>query len=132
MSVSPYDHRVSIHVTGAMHTRLTRLADDRNAPIAEIAREALRAYLDEQEDVQGSRQHFTRGFQRRIDFLEWQLTIVLWLLCRGLAFLISQASGQKLTADALMEQAIRQTQERHTWLHNQLRQAARELEEQGE
>jgi predicted transcriptional regulator len=115
-----------------MHTRLTRLADDRNTPIAEVAREALRAYLDEQEDVQGSRKHFSKGFQRRVDFLEWQLSILMWLVCRGLAFLIGQASGQKLTAAALMDQAIRQAQERHAWLHNQLRRTARELETEDE
>jgi hypothetical protein len=115
-----------------MHTRLTRLADDRNIPIAEVAREAIRAYLDEQEDVQGSHKHFTKGFQRRVDFLEWQLSILLWLVCRGLAYLISHVSGQKLTADALMEQAIRQAQERHVWLHNQLSRTVRELEKEAE
>jgi predicted transcriptional regulator len=115
-----------------MHTRLTRLANDRNTPIAEVAREALRAYLDEQEDVQGSRKHFTKMFQRRVDFLEWQLSVLLWVICRGLAFLISHASGQKLTADVLMDQAIRQAQERHAWLHNQLRRTVKELEKEDE
>jgi len=120
MPASPYDHRVSIHVTGAMHTRLTRLADDRNMPIAELAREALREYLDQQEDVQGSRKHFTKGFQRRIDFIEWQLFVLLWLVSRSFAYLISNASGKKLAPETLIEQSLKLAQERRVWMTEQL------------
>lgn len=120
MPASPYDHRVSIHVTGAMHTCLTRLADDRNLPIAELARDALREYLDQQEDVQGSRKHFTKGFQRRIDFLEWQLFVLLWLVARSFAYLISNASGKKLAPETLVEQSLKLAQERRVWMTDQL------------
>lgn len=48
-----------------MHKRLMHLADERNLPIDEIGREAVRLCLDEQEDVVGSRKHFTKGFQPR-------------------------------------------------------------------
>jgi hypothetical protein len=132
MTKSAYDHQVSFHVTRAMHTRLNRLADDRNVPIAEIGREALRAYLDEQVDVQGSRKHFTKGFQRRIDFVEWQLTVLLWVLCQSLAYLLRNNTNQKLTADGLLTQAIRQAQERHEWLHQQLTVSVLELEQKDE
>lgn len=120
MPASPYDHRVSIHVTGAMHTRLTRLADDRNLPIAELARDALREYLDQQEDVHGSRKHFTKGFQRRIDFIEWQLFVLLWLVSRSFAYLISNVSGKKLAPETLMEQSLKLAQERRVWTTDQL------------
>lgn len=120
MPASPYDHRVSIHVTGAMHTRLTRLADDRNLPIAELARDALREYLDQQEDVHGSRKHFTKGFQRRIDFIEWQLFVLLWLVARSFAYLISNASGKKLAPETLIEQSLKLAQERRVWMTDQL------------
>ncbi len=120
MPASPYDHRVSIHVTGAMHTRLTRLADDRNLPIAELARDALREYLDQQEDVQGSRKHFTKGFQRRMDFIEWQLFVLLWLVARSFAYLISNASGKKLAPETLIEQSLKLAQERRVWMTDQL------------
>ena len=112
-----------------MHTRLTRLADDRNMPIAELAREALREYLDQQEDVQGSRKHFTKGFQRRIDFIEWQLFVLLWLVSRSFAYLISNASGKKLAPETLMEQSLKLAQERRVWMTDQLLDTASRPEE---
>lgn len=37
---------------------------------AELIREAIRRYLDEQEDLAGSRKHFQKSFQDRLDRLE--------------------------------------------------------------
>lgn len=127
MPISPYDHRLSVHITGAMHRRLTRLADDRNTPIAEIAREAIREYLDVQEDVQGSRKHFTKGFQRRIDFVDWQLSVLLWLMCRGFAYLISAVTKHKVTPEHLMIQAIEQSAQHYHWMQSNLSTTAMQI-----
>jgi predicted DNA-binding protein len=51
-----------------MDDRLEQIAKQRDEPKAEVARAALRAYLDEQEDLIGSRKHFTKAFQRRMDY----------------------------------------------------------------
>ncbi|MEO8391653.1 MAG: hypothetical protein ABI700_01550, partial [Chloroflexota bacterium] len=87
MAKSTYDHQVSFHVTKAMHTQLTRLADTRNVPIAEIGREAVRIYLSDQEDLQGSRKYFSKGLLSRLDYLEWLLTVLLFAVCKGMAVL---------------------------------------------
>jgi hypothetical protein len=65
-------------------------------PIAELACEVLREYLDQQEDMQGSRKHFTKGFQCQIDFIEQQLFVLLWLVSHNFAYLISNTSSKKL------------------------------------
>ena len=61
MAKSIYDHQVSFHVTKAMHAQLTRLADTRNVPIAEIGREAVRTYLSDQEDLRAAANISARG-----------------------------------------------------------------------
>jgi hypothetical protein len=119
MAKSIYDHQVSFHVTKAMHTQLTRLADTRNVPIAEIGREAVRIYLSDQEDLQGSRKYFSKGLLSRLDYLEWLLTLLLFAICKGLSALISSASGQKLTPNILLDSAVKLMQEQQAWLHQQ-------------
>ena len=119
MAKSIYDHQVSFHVTKAMHAQLTRLADTRNVPIAEIGREAVRIYLSDQEDLQGSRKYFSKGLLSRLDYLEWLLTVLLFAVCKGLSALISSASGQKLTPNILLDSAVKLMQEQQAWLHQQ-------------
>ncbi|MEO8395955.1 MAG: hypothetical protein ABI700_23370 [Chloroflexota bacterium] len=119
MAKSIYDHQVSFHVTKAMHTQITRLADTRNMPIAEIGREAVRIYLSDQEDLQGSRKYFSKGLLSRLDYLEWLLTVLLFAVCKGLSALISTTSGQKLTPNILLDSALKLMQEQQAWLHQQ-------------
>jgi predicted DNA-binding protein len=75
-----YDHRLTAGITAQMNARLDTLADIRNQPKSELAREAIRFWLDHQEDAQMSRQFFTKSFQRRIDHLDWQLEVLMQML----------------------------------------------------
>lgn len=78
--------RRSITMTQEMHERLILLVSkrDRTTTEADLIREAIRRYLDEQEQIAGSRRHFTRTFQDRIDKLEtniaFHLNVLLYLL----------------------------------------------------
>jgi predicted DNA-binding protein len=74
-----YTNRLTVHITGAMENRLEQIAHQRDEPKAEVVRAALRAYLDQQEDLIGSRKHFTKMFQRRVDYLERLTLISLWI-----------------------------------------------------
>jgi predicted DNA-binding protein len=75
-----YDHRLTVGVTAQMNARLDTLADIRNQAKSELAREAIRLWLDHAEDARMSRAFFTKSFQRRIDHLDWQLEVVMQML----------------------------------------------------
>ncbi|MCL4876199.1 MAG: ribbon-helix-helix protein, CopG family [Anaerolineae bacterium] len=75
-----YDHRLTVGVTAQMNARLDTLADIRNQPKSELAREAIRLWLDHAEDARMSRAFFTKSFQRRIDHLDWQLEVLVQML----------------------------------------------------
>jgi predicted DNA-binding protein len=75
-----YDHRLTVGVTAQMNARLDTLANIRNQPKSELAREAIRLWLDHAEDARMSRAFFTKSFQRRIDHLDWQLEVVMQML----------------------------------------------------
>jgi predicted DNA-binding protein len=92
-----FDYRLSANISQQMNTRLDTLADIRNTPKAELAREAIRFWLDHQEDAQMSRQFFTKSFQRRLDYLDWQLEVLMHML-------ISLANKRP----DLLEQSIRE------------------------
>ncbi len=78
--------RRSITMTQEMRDRLALLVSKqpRDTTEADLIREAVRLYLDNQEDIIGSRKHFQKSFQDRIDRLEAALTfhlnVVLYLL----------------------------------------------------
>ena len=78
--------RRSLAMTPKMAQRLNQIASTkpRNVTEADLIREAIRRYLDEQDDLVGSRKHFQRSFRQRIDQLEeavtFQLNVLIFLL----------------------------------------------------
>lgn len=62
---------------------------DRDTTEASLIREAIRLFLDEQTDMVGSRRHFQKSLQLRLDRLErslmFQMNIVIYLLIAILA-----------------------------------------------
>lgn len=103
---SQYAQRLTVHITGAMDDRLEQIAKQRDEPKAEIVRAALRVYLDEQEDLIGSRKHFTKMFQRRVDYLERLLVIVLWLNVQSGQILFERVTKKSYDLGDLLEDAI--------------------------
>ena len=55
-----------LRVTNGMYARLVQLAGGERQ-VSALVREAIRLYLDDQEDVRASRAHFTRSFRARLD-----------------------------------------------------------------
>ncbi|QPC83625.1 hypothetical protein G4Y79_04375 [Phototrophicus methaneseepsis] len=78
--------RRSLSMTPDMHDRLAQLVSKqpRDVTEADLIREAIRRYLDEQDDLMGSRKHFQRSFRQRIDQIEeavtFQLNVLIFLL----------------------------------------------------
>ena len=78
--------RRSLSMTPEMAQRLRHIASTkpRTFTEADLIREAIRRYLDEQDDLAGSRKHFQRAFRQRIDQIEeavtFQLNVLIFLL----------------------------------------------------
>jgi metal-responsive CopG/Arc/MetJ family transcriptional regulator len=83
--------RRSISMTPEMRDLLAQIVAKRGREVKEndVIREAIRQYLDEQADVVGSRRHFQKSLQLRLDRLEqsllFQMNIVIYLLAAILA-----------------------------------------------
>ncbi len=83
--------RRSISMTPEMRDLLAQLVAKRGREVKEVdlIREAIRRYLDGEADVVGSRRHFQRTLQSRLDRLEntlaFQMNIVIYLLTAILA-----------------------------------------------
>lgn len=101
-----YPQRLSVQITQAMDDRLEQVARGRDEAKAEVVRAALRAYLDEQEDLIGSRKHFTKAFGRRIDHVERLLTVMLWLNLKTLHLLSERLRKESIEAGELLADAI--------------------------
>ncbi|MCK6580761.1 MAG: hypothetical protein L6Q98_21935 [Anaerolineae bacterium] len=81
----------SIAMSEEMHALLEQIAARHGRDITEshLIREAIRQFLDEQVDAVGSRRHFQKSLQMRLDRLErtlvFQINIVIYLLSAILA-----------------------------------------------
>ena len=71
-----------------------------------MVRAALRAFLDDQVDVIGSRKHFTKQFQRRIDALEQLLTVTLWVNLQTLHILEERVRREPVELGDLLGDAV--------------------------
>lgn len=105
--------RVYARITPELHTLLQQVRVARRFETdADLMRAALRAYLDEQSDQVASKRHFSASMQRRMNRIEWHLTVI--------TYLIAHATGQKLQGDALVEQAIRMAVQKRQLLSERL------------
>lgn len=107
--------RRSLAMTPEMHSLLAQLASKqpRNVTEADLIREAIRQYLDGQEDIIGSRKHFQKSLQERIDRLEsalgFQLNVLLYLLAafdptHAEAHIAEAILAARRDGDSLLEQ----------------------------
>ena len=104
--------RRSVAMTPQLRARLQQLIDKQDKEIteAEIIRQAIREYLDRQEDITGSKAHFRKTFQARIDELqndlEFHLHVIIALIAHGLAVMLPVFTEQPITAAELIQAAI--------------------------
>jgi predicted DNA-binding protein len=90
--------RRSITMTQEMHDRLALLVSKqpRDTTEADMIREAVRLYLDHQEDIIGSRKHFQKSLQERLDQLESAFAFHLNVLIYLLAALEPEGSPERI------------------------------------
>lgn len=95
--------RRTISMTPEMHDLLRQLVAKRGRDVKEVdlIREAIRRYLDEQVEVVGSRRHFQKSLQTRLDRLETRLTFQMTILIYLLAAVLG-AEGERLIEEALI------------------------------
>jgi len=102
-----YPKRLTAQITDAMDDRLEQVARGRDEAKAEVVRAALRAFLDEQEDVIGSRKHFTKAFGRRIDHVETLLMMLISLDLDIKHMLVERLKKEAVDLGELLEDAVR-------------------------
>jgi hypothetical protein len=95
--------RRSITMTQDMRDRLALLVSKqpRDTREADLIREAICLYLDEQADIIGSRKHFQKSLQERLDRLEAALAFHLNVLIYLMAALEPE-TGHERIADAII------------------------------
>lgn len=93
----------SITMTQEMRDRLALLVSKhpRDITEADLIREAIRLYLDNQEDIIGSRKHFQKTLRERLERLESALAFHLNVLIYLLAALEPENSPERI-ADAII------------------------------
>jgi len=93
---------LSVRVTATMKAKLDQILEGRPRSVAmnDLILEALDLYLEQQEDVIGSRLHFNRTLQTRLNKLEAELNrlsmLMIFTMANGFATVMQGAvSGQR-------------------------------------
>jgi len=73
MSPATYDARINVPVTRQMSHFVEVLAKRQETNVAEVARQALREYLDAQEELIGSRSRLGRSVMDQIELVQNRL-----------------------------------------------------------
>jgi predicted DNA-binding protein len=111
--------RRSLAMTPDMRDRLAQLVSKqpRNVTEADLIRQAIRQYLDEQEDLIGSRKHFQKSLRERVDQLEatlaFHLNVLIHLLASDETHLRTAIIAAKEDGETLLAQmkAVRELKE---------------------
>jgi Arc/MetJ-type ribon-helix-helix transcriptional regulator len=104
--------RRSVAMTPQMRAHLQQLLDKQGKEVteADLIRQAIREFLDRQEDIAGSQTHFRKTFRTRIDALDESLTfrldVLLALVAQGLAVMLPAFTEQPITAAELIQAAL--------------------------
>jgi hypothetical protein len=76
------------------------------------------ASLDRQVDLIGSRKHFTKAFQSRMDYQDWLHIVTLRLLLRAFSILVSSSLDQAFDESDLLADALKHTRDKGEALHD--------------
>ena len=108
-----YTYRTSLSMTDGMHERLREVVAARRDPkfkTADAIREALRYYLDHQEDLIGSRQHFSKSLKLSLNHHEqtilFMLHVLILLVARLFVYLVKTNDGRNIDPLVVIESAI--------------------------
>jgi Arc/MetJ-type ribon-helix-helix transcriptional regulator len=87
--------RRSISMTPEMRDLLAQIVAKRGREVKEndVIRDAIRQYLDEQADMVGSRRHFQKSLQARLDQMESTLVFQMQVLTYLLAAVLGDEGG---------------------------------------
>ena len=109
-----YEVKKTIYMTNEMEERLNQILakQDRSTSFNDLARTAFRQYIDDQEDVIGSRRHFSKSLQNRLDQLEgnilFYLDVIIFLLAANLAVIVQAVTRDaKVQSTALIRTALK-------------------------
>jgi metal-responsive CopG/Arc/MetJ family transcriptional regulator len=107
MSPATYDKQFTIQVTEQMLHFIDLLAKRQNASRAEVARQAMREYLDLQEDLIGSRSRLGRTVLTQLEAMQHQLVRQLnHMSALLLAAVILQQIERGVSGDRVMAQIV--------------------------
>ena len=130
-----YPIRRTVNITQEMEDRFQQILSkqDRSFTQQDLYRTALRQFLDDQEDVIGSRRHFSKSLQTRFDQLEnnllFYLNVLIFLMASCLAVLVQAVTKDgKVQSSALIRTAIATALKEGPTLNNQIAAVREELD----
>lgn len=109
-----YPKRLNVYVTAEMQRKLTQIRDQRGPQVTvpDVVREAIRLYVDDQEQIIGSRRHFQKTLREEIELAQrvitWNQIVLMVMVSHWLSPVVSAVSKQPLSGRDLFVKAMSQ------------------------
>ncbi len=134
-----YSVTYSLRVTEDMDRRLSEILARQNRTVKrnDLLRAAIRQYLDDQEQVIGSRRNFHKSVQNHIDAHErtiiFYLNVILYMLAFSLAVILQAITkDSEVRADTLIREAVAETIKSGRSLNDRIQKVRERLESEAE
>lgn len=107
-----FDARLNIYVSAEVQRKLEQLRDQRGprATIPDLVREAIRQYIDNAEDIIGSRRHFQRSLRDTVEAAErdllWNDLVTLAFVWQMLNPILNATTKQQVSFKEAWDRAL--------------------------
>ena len=108
-----FDARLNIYVSAELQHKLEQIRDQRGPKVTvpDIVREAVRMYIDNEEEVIGSRRHFQRNLRDSIgaakDELLWNNLVMLAFLWQMQSPVVAATTKQQISFKETYDHSIK-------------------------
>ena len=107
-----FESRLNVYISAELQRKLEQIRDQRGPKVTvpDIVREAIRLYIDNEEEIIGSRRHFQRGLRENIDTVKdeilWNNLITLAFMWHMQTPLLTAVNRQQPTFKEVLDKSL--------------------------
>ena len=107
-----FEARLNVYVSAELQRKLEQIRDQRGprVTVPDIVREAIRLYIDNEEEIIGSRRHFQRGLRESIDAtkseLQWNNLVTLAFLWQLQQLVFTATTQQQISFKETFDKSL--------------------------
>ncbi|MHB8629275.1 MAG: hypothetical protein ACYDBJ_24745 [Aggregatilineales bacterium] len=107
-----FDARLNVYVSAELQRKLEQIRDQRGpqATVPDVVRDAIRQYIDNEEEIIGSRRHFQRSLRDTVEAakleLTWNSLILFAFIWQGTSPVVEATTHKQMPFKETLDRAV--------------------------